>query len=164
MHKLPWDQVQERIRKYERGDHSCPHELHPVDYMSRLSNQEKSNFYDLFYVALRDNAFRYSDKALLAVGTTTYDDDYWNSLREYFAEHDPTKLPIVERRGEDIDLILLSDNGYYAEMEAHDPKWLKKYLDEAGINYEYTGWRDGNESGTGYLTIALNLESKRVKG
>jgi len=157
-------QREERQRTYERVVPIDVHnEVQTDEYLRRLSAHERSNLSALFYDL--ETLFRGSAGLMaLAVGTTTYPEQYWTNLRTYLQEKDPSKLGFVERKGEDIDIILCPDT-YQEPAQEIFLEWLKftrKDLDKAKINYLFeNGERD---CGTNYLSVPTSYLEQEGQG
>lgn len=131
------------------------------EYLSRLTDLERDNIANLFNSF--NILFRNSISLMaLAVGTTTYSEKYWNNLKKYLQENDPSKLGYVERKGEDIDIILCND----APIELNHRNYSKymdfaiKDLEKAGIDYLFE--KGKRNSGSDYLTVPT--EYKLIEG
>lgn len=91
---------------YDKGIAIPSLELPRSTFLRSISGAERAALKDLFCSVLGSRFLIYNEIVVLAVGTTTFPESYWNGLQKYLAAHDPFKLPFVERRGEDIDLLL----------------------------------------------------------
>src|SRR3989344_894835 len=100
---------QERERLYESFiPIEVKNEIPMEKYLRRLNGPERQNISHLFQSF--DILFRATQGLMvLAVGTTTFSEEYWVGLEKYLQKHDPSKLGYVNRRGEDIDIILCND-------------------------------------------------------
>jgi hypothetical protein len=117
----------------------------PLDtYLDRLSGKERQGIVDITRGLLNISS-RYFRKdfylfSLLAVGTTTYDDAYWLDL-EACLKDDPSKKRIIEKKGEDIDLVFCPEHcghnliNYSIEKEYLD--WFgKKFSSHESLFHE----------------------------
>ena len=137
---------------YDHGDFSCDHELTTPEFLDRISKREAQELRRLLFETLRNTVFRYGRYTMLGVGTVLYDEIYWSGLRKYLEEHDPTKLDVVGRRGEDIDLVLCPEFGCVLTLEETVHKTMND-LERAGIIYSYSPANNGSNFGTRYLTV-----------
>lgn len=154
----------ERERLYESV---CPikteNEVPVEEYLRRLSKVERQNISHLFQNF--DTLFRATMSLMaLAVGTTTFSEEYWTGLSKYLQEHDPSKLEYVDRKGEDIDIIICNDNIWEPAPKSF-LEWIdftRKDLDRAGIDYIF---EDGEKDcGTSYITVPVNYQVKEGQG
>ncbi len=86
----------------------------PLDtYLDRLSSEEREGLVkiidELLYIStlyFRNDSYLYS---VFGGGTTTYDDEHWETLKKYIGNDDKNKH-IIENKGEDIDIVICPEH------------------------------------------------------
>lgn len=148
------DERRIRQKEYESQRAISPNEMPRDVYLSYLSIAERENLVTLFKTIFQTYWRASIPSALLAIGSSTYDDKYWFELKKYLQENDPSKLGFVRKRGQDIDLMLVTEfsEGLFDEKL----KYIKKDLERQKIEFEFSEER--REDGTLYLTVPKDFE------
>jgi hypothetical protein len=84
--------------------------IHPLHYIDSLSSIDRSNIYNLIFNILYDHdkgIFRHKIQKVTAIGSTTYDDSYWDELGS-IKNVQESIVKRIENKGNDIDLMLTS--------------------------------------------------------
>lgn len=126
--------------------------IHPLNYINSLSPIDRSNIDNLIFNILHDHdkgIFRYKIQKVTAIGSTTYDDSYWEELGSIKNMQEKiTKR--VENKGNDIDLMLTST--YRLDHDLNWLSWLiKDLLSKYNVRYDFN--EDKKEDGTTYLLV-----------
>ncbi|MEK6850380.1 MAG: hypothetical protein AABX85_02295 [Nanoarchaeota archaeon] len=147
---MPNKNTQQRQKIYEQGRVIPSYEIKKIKFISSLSKLERNVLGELSKLIFADNLNRIGSFALFAVGTTTYPQSYWNGLRKYLEEKDPSKLYFVERRGEDIDLQVCSEDCMLGKIVMEQALLLlPKILKDGKIKFQVEEYK--SHSGTGYI-------------
>jgi hypothetical protein len=150
-----------RLKLLAKGIPIETSEISREEFLKRLSKAERQN---LFFIIDSINATMrrpYLNMAVLGVGTVTYDNEYWEGLKKYLMQNDPAKMHFVERRGEDIDLVLLSENEDMSNFAYEEVKIIPRIrgiFKLREIKYDYSLSR--TEFGPGYLTVPQEFREK----
>lgn len=150
---IPEKSLRERTEMYESYvPVEVQNEIPRIEYLKRLAPHERVNLANMFMSF--DRLVRVMPGlTALVVGSTTFDETYWEGLRQYLEANDPSKIGYADRRGEDIDIILCSDSYYeLGDWSLTECMQLAmRDLREAGINWHFE--EDARENGTSYLTV-----------
>ncbi|MBX4211831.1 hypothetical protein KW787_00035 [Candidatus Pacearchaeota archaeon] len=160
MREYNFNEETARRKLYEKGFSIPTAEMSREVYLRSLSANEREALIHLSSQVFESIYTNTIGIGLLAIGTTTYPNDYWADLEKTLALHDPSKLSFVQRRGEDIDLMIFEDHfSHNPEMILEWPDFIKQDLEEKGVPYVFN--KDKKENGTGYLVVPTNI--KKVK-
>ena len=105
-------------------------------YLTSLPKQERTALAEFLKLLFADRLSRLGTFGALAVGTTTYPYEYWLKLERDLRGKDPEKLDFVQRRGEDIDIQLCSENCGYVIPEPEINEAVAEILEQKGIKFE----------------------------
>ena len=144
------------LEEYENCSPRGRSEIDREDYLRSLSKGERYFLLHLFksFNLLWRNELGF---AALAVGTTTFKGNYWSGLRKYLEKNDPKKLSFVQKRGEDIDIMICPDSYRLANCEKWND-WVKLDLEKADLKYNFI--EDRKEDGTGYIYVPEEYKKK----
>ena len=133
-----------QTRRYFRGEDIVTREVPVAQFLRNISTEERHGLVHLFRDVFQ-RVKRSCCWSLMAVGTTTYGDDYWQGLSKYL-EDEPSLQDYASRRGEDIDLILMPS----MERMRDDIKLAQRDLDQSGLDWKLSDQRD---NGARYMSI-----------
>ena len=155
LREYEFQKVSERLRIYEEQCKNPPFitdEMPLHSYLESITTHERHALLKTFEAIFRTGGLNKGLSLMgLAVGTTTFPDSYWRDLRKYLRKEDKKKLSYVDRRGEDLDILLCFEQECASKstLNTHQ-RILKRGLTEAGIRFKE---QIGRENGTGYLNI-----------
>ncbi len=158
-----------RERLYHKGIPIPTKEMPREIFLSHLKQQERRNLVELLkrINSAKSRTRGEAEYGVLAVGTTTYDDEYWNGLKEYLKERKDTKhAKYIAHRGEDIDLILTPVNSRNITYKG-TCSW-SSFIEVVRENGKTLGDKvilegDGRKNGTHYLSIPEEFQKKYKK-
>jgi hypothetical protein len=150
-----------REQQHRKGEPFETRELSRAVYLQRLSPNERHAlgiFFDNLHYFRRYGMG--AGFTAFAIGTTTYENEYWEGLEKYLAKHDPRKLHFAKRRGQDIDVKLCTESPY----EYRDPKlWVKSMtedLQKLGVPFRFE--EEKSNGGTSYLNSPYEYREGKV--
>ncbi|MBS3154926.1 hypothetical protein J4404_00320 [Candidatus Woesearchaeota archaeon] len=143
-----------RSRMYNKGVILQSNEMQRSDYLPKLSSSERHNLVRLMknIRTIQSRKVESINYSLLAVGTTTYPDEYWHNLEKYLEEQKDTKLQkYAQNKGQDIDLIICDEWLYDSCRMLEFMNLLEKNQEKFEAKFRVE--TNGTEFGTSYLNV-----------
>jgi len=152
------NRYREKTLKNTMKDMAKTHAISPIDYVTSLNAIDRKNIYSLVFDILYNEGegiYRRSNiTSAMVVWSTTYDDNYWKDLKNWYAlqeaDIDSDTQQRINKKGNDIDILFSlpfrDDDNRIAHQNAYE--LIEKILQEQNIDYVLD--KTKREDGTSY--------------